>query len=55
MTGHTPTGGCSRESSAMGESLTERRYVNEEALRGVKFFSLGGSRKADSTRGIRGS
>ncbi|OGZ75334.1 MAG: hypothetical protein A3G45_01005 [Candidatus Staskawiczbacteria bacterium RIFCSPLOWO2_12_FULL_37_15] len=44
MTGHTPTGGCSRESSAMGESLTERRYVNEEALRGVKFFYLGGRR-----------
>ena len=43
MTGHTPTGGCSRESSAMGESLTERRYVNEEALRGVKFFYVGGS------------
>ena len=43
MTGHTPTGGCSRESSAMGESLTERRYVNEEALRGVKFFYVGGT------------
>jgi len=27
----------------MGESLTERRYVNDEALRSVKFFYLGGS------------
>ena len=42
MTGHTPTGGCSRESSAMGESLTERHYVMDEALRGVNIFYLGG-------------
>jgi len=38
MTGHTPTGGCSRESLAMGESLTKRRCVEDEALRGVNFF-----------------
>ena len=38
VTGHTPTGGCSRESLAMGESLTKRRYVKDEALRGVNFF-----------------
>ena len=41
MTGHTPTGGCSRESSAMGESLTERHFVMDEALRGVNIFYLG--------------
>ena len=29
----------------MGESLMERRFVNEEALRGVKFFFRGGTRK----------
>ncbi len=28
-------GGCSRESSAMGESLTERRRVRDEGLRVV--------------------
>jgi len=50
----TPTGGSSREYSAMGESLTERRRVSEEALRGVKLFSGGRIRKDDSTPGIRG-
>jgi len=35
----TPTGGSSRESSAMGESLTERRRVWEEGLRIVNHFS----------------
>ena len=38
---HTPTGGRSREFSAMGESLTEQRRVNDEALRGVKFCQWG--------------
>ncbi len=37
-TAQTPTGGCSQESSSMGESLKERRRVYEEALRGVKYF-----------------
>ena len=37
-TAQTPTGGCSRESFAMGESLTKRRRVNDEGLRVVKFF-----------------
>ena len=41
MTGHTPTGGCSRESLAMGESLTKRHFVMDEALRGVNIFYLG--------------
>ncbi len=34
--GKTPTGGSSRESSAMGESLTEQRRVSEEGFRFVK-------------------
>lgn len=38
MTVHTPTGGCSRESSAMDESLTERRRVEDEVLRHVNSF-----------------
>jgi len=44
----------------MGESLTKRRRVLEEALRGVKSFSGGGTLSADrqasgdSTPGIRG-
>jgi len=42
MTVHTPTGGRSRESSAMGESLTERRRVVDEVLRDVKTFYRGG-------------
>ena len=37
-TAQTPTGGCSQESSSMGESLKERRRVYEEAPRGVKYF-----------------
>jgi hypothetical protein len=36
----TPTGGSSREYSTMGESLIERRRVQEEALRGVNCFSF---------------
>ena len=38
MTVHTPTGGRSRESSAMGESLTERRRVQDDVLRYVNCF-----------------
>jgi len=38
MTVHTPTGGRSRESSAMDESLTERRRVQDEVLRHVNCF-----------------
>jgi len=41
MTGHTPTGGCSREYSTMGESLIERRRVQEEVLRDVNCFCQG--------------
>jgi len=41
MTGHTPTGGCSREYSTMGESLIERRRVREEVLRDVNRFCVG--------------
>jgi hypothetical protein len=52
--GPTPTGGSSREYSTMGETLIERRRVDEEGLRPVKFFSRGGIRKDDSTLGIRG-
>ena len=33
----TPTGGSSRESSAMDESLTEQRRVYEEGFRIVKY------------------
>jgi hypothetical protein len=40
-TAHTPTGGSSREYWAMGETLTQRRRVLEEALRGVKSFYPG--------------
>ena len=53
MTGHTPTGGCSRESSAMGESLTERHFVMDEALRGVNIFYLGGRLVEDKTTDFR--
>ena len=38
---HTPTGGSSREYSAMGGTLTEQRRVNEEGLRIVKFCYVG--------------
>src|SRR5688572_25389687 len=41
-TAQTPTGGCSRESSAMGESLTERRRVRDEGLRVVNRCRRGG-------------
>ena len=37
----TPTGGSSRESSTMGESLMERRRVQDEGLRVVNCFCLG--------------
>ena len=37
----TPTGGSSREFSAMGGTLTEQRRVNEEVIRNVKFFYQG--------------
>ena len=40
-TAQTPTGGSSEESSAMGESLTERRRVREDGLRVVNRFSVG--------------
>ena len=40
---HTPTGGCSREYSTMGESLIERRRVQEEGFRPVNCFSRGGT------------
>ena len=52
--GPTPTGGSSREYSAMGETLTERRRVKEEAPRGVNFFYRGKTRKGDCTLRIRG-
>ena len=50
----TPTGGSSREYSTMGESLMERRRVQDEGLRVVNCFSTGGTRKGDSTVGISG-
>ena len=37
---HTPTGGCSRESSAMGESLTERRRVVDEVFRDLLLLEV---------------
>ncbi len=43
-TAQTPTGGSSEGSSAMGESLTERRRVQEEGLRVVNCFSEGRGR-----------
>src|SRR3989344_1891923 len=39
-TAHTPTGGCSRESSTMGESLMERHRVRDEGLRIVNRFFM---------------
>ena len=36
MTDHTPTGGCSRESSTMDESLMERRRLIDEVPLGRK-------------------
>ena len=38
---HTPTGGSSREFSAMGESLTEQWCVSDEGLWIVKLFYWG--------------
>jgi len=43
----TPTGGCSREYWAMGETLTQRRRVQEEGLRIVNCFYRWASRKAE--------
>src|SRR5271165_3519802 len=40
-TAQTPTGGSSEEFSAMGESLTEQRRVQEDAFRSVNCFSVG--------------
>ena len=40
-TAHTPTGGSSEESCAMGETLTQRRRVSEEGLRVVKLCRVG--------------
>jgi len=51
-TAHTPTGGCSRESSTMDESLMERRRVTDEVFRDVKVFYEGWH--CDSTSWIRG-
>ena len=41
QTAQTPTGGSSREFSAMGGTLTEQRRVNDEGLRIVKFCCTG--------------
>ena len=40
-TAQTPTGGSSREFSAMGETLTEQRRVKEEGFRIVNFCYKG--------------
>ena len=48
-TAHTPTGGSSREFSAMDESLPEQCGVNEEVFRYVKFFYQGRKVKIDGT------
>ncbi len=40
-------GGCSRESSAMDESLIERRRVRDEGLRVVNRCQRGGKCKLD--------
>src|SRR5205823_11493882 len=43
-TAQTPTGGSSEEFSAMGETLTEQRRVQEDAFRSVNCFSMGRGR-----------
>ena len=43
----TPTGGSSGEYCTMGESLMQRRRVNEEVFRYVKFYQQG--RRNDGT------
>ena len=43
-TAQTPTGGSSEEFSAMGESLTEQRRVQDDGLRVVNCFSWGRER-----------
>ncbi len=43
-TAQTPTGGSSEEFSAMGETLTEQRRVQDDGLRVVNCFSLGRAR-----------
>ncbi len=40
-TAQTPTGGSSKESSAMGASLTEQRRVEDDGLRVVNSFRGG--------------
>ena len=40
-TAQTPTGGSSGEFCAMLERVTQRRRVNDEGLRVVKFFRQG--------------
>src|SRR5947207_8078441 len=40
-TAQTPTGGSSEEFSAMEETLTEQRRVQEDAFRSVNCFSVG--------------
>src|SRR5215468_830841 len=40
-TAQTPTGGSSEEFSAMEETLTEQRRVQEDAFRSVNCFFLG--------------
>ena len=40
-TAQTPTGGSSKESSAMGASLTEQRRVEDDGLRVVNSFCGG--------------
>jgi hypothetical protein len=43
-TAQTPTGGSSEEFSAMEETLTEQRRVQEDAFRRVNCFSVGRAR-----------
>src|SRR2546429_3763676 len=43
-TAQTPTGGSSEEFSAMGETLTGQRRVQDEGFRVVNCFSWGGER-----------
>ena len=40
-TAQTPTGGSSKESSALGASLTEQRRVEDDGLRVVNSFQRG--------------
>ena len=47
-TAQTPTGGSSREFSAMGASLTEQRRVSDEGFRIVKLCCKGRMARIDS-------